>query len=167
MTSISVLVLLSLLVAFDTVDHSALQNRLAHCVGLSECALNWFKTYIHDRDYFVLCARCLSERLPITCGVPQGTILRPLLFNLNTPQLANIIQDVMISYHMYADETLGHQTTIGSWMLQNLLQLNEDKSKLFSLLLEERLRLSPDFNSLSLKNLKSSLTPWCYPQFKP
>uniref|UniRef100_A0A3Q2P679 Reverse transcriptase domain-containing protein n=1 Tax=Fundulus heteroclitus TaxID=8078 RepID=A0A3Q2P679_FUNHE len=74
----TVLVLLDLSAAFDTVDHSILLKRLENWVGLSGTALHWFKSYLKDRDFFVSVGNFTSEMTKITCGVPQGSILGPL-----------------------------------------------------------------------------------------
>ena len=79
---LTVLVLLDLTAAFDTVDHHILLNRLRNLVGLSGTVLNWFVSYLTDRHLFVSMDTCFSESHKLKCGVPQGSILGPMLFNL-------------------------------------------------------------------------------------
>ena len=67
---ISVLVLLDLSAAFDTVDHSILIDRLENWVGLSGTVLNWFRSYLRDRDYYVSIGNFVSDQIKMTCGVP-------------------------------------------------------------------------------------------------
>ena len=74
----SVLVLLDLSAAFDTVDHYILHDRLEKWVGLNGTVLHWFKSYLQDRDYFVSIAEHVSERKKKKGGVPHGSILGPL-----------------------------------------------------------------------------------------
>ena len=73
--------LLDLSKAFGTVDHSILINKL-HYYGIRGIALDWFKSYLSDRKQFVTYNGTNSEMKCVTCGVPQGSILGPLLFTL-------------------------------------------------------------------------------------
>ncbi len=75
---ISVLVLLDLSAAFDTVDHNILLERLENWVGLSGMALKWFRSYLEGRGYYVSIGEHKSKWTSMTCGVPQGSILAPL-----------------------------------------------------------------------------------------
>ena len=146
-SKISVLVLLDLSAAFDTVDHNILLDRLEKFVGLSGTVLNWFKSYLQDRDFFVSLGNYESVRTKITCGVPQGSILGPLLFNIYMLPLAQIMEYHNISYHTYADDTQLYITVspddysplyllnkciveINTWMCQNFLQLNTEKTEI-------------------------------------
>ena len=79
---LTVLVPLDLTVAFDTVDHHILLNRLRNLVGLFGTVFNWFASYLTDRYFFVSMDTCSSETHEIKCGVPMGSILGPILFNL-------------------------------------------------------------------------------------
>ncbi len=102
---ISVLVLLDLSAAFDIVDHNILLERLENWVGLSGMALKWFRSYIEGRGYYVSIGEHKSKWTSMTCGVPQGSILAPLLFSLYMLRLSQIMRKNQIAYHSYADDT--------------------------------------------------------------
>ncbi len=72
---ISLLVLLDLSAAFDTIDHNILLNRLENFVGISGSALAWFKLYLSDRHQFVAVNEEVSYRSQVQYGVPQGSLL--------------------------------------------------------------------------------------------
>lgn len=65
--------------AFDTLSHSILLEKLKG-VGFRGSANNWFGDYLFNREQFCIVEKCKSESMKITCGVPQGSILGPLLF---------------------------------------------------------------------------------------
>ena len=145
---ISILVLLDLSAAFDTIDHSILINRLNTCVGISGKALEWFMSYLSNRSFSVSMGNYVSSSTPLLYGVPQGSILGPILFSLYMLPLGQIISRFgCMSYHCYADDTqlyfslrpddFSNLNTLHSclaaikdWMSLNFLQLNSDKTEL-------------------------------------
>ena len=74
--------LLTLLDAFDTIDHNILLQRLEHLYGISGTPLNWFRSYLSNRTQTVIINNKLSQPSMLNFGVPQGSVLGPILFIL-------------------------------------------------------------------------------------
>ena len=142
-----VLLLLDLSAAFDTINHKLLLNKLKNMYGISGIALNWIKCYLSNRSFRVTVNRQTSGECILEIGVPQGSILGPLLFILYTKDLENIVTKYGLSIHLYADDTQIYfafdvhsakpdMSSISScfseikqWMAVNFLKLNEDKTE--------------------------------------
>jgi retron-type reverse transcriptase len=95
-------VLLDIQKAFDTVDHDILQTKLC-AIGANNNAVNWFSSYLSDRKQFVQVNGTLSSRESVTCGVPQGSILGPLLFTLYVNDMSNAVNCELC---LYADDSM-------------------------------------------------------------
>lgn len=129
--------------AFDTVDHDVLKLRLLNS-GLSENAVAWFSNYLCDRSQCVKYDGLCSEVVPILKGVPQGSVLGPLLFTIYINNLGQNVSDA--NFHFYADDTviyccavslekaienlINAFTVVQNNLLQLKLILNADKTKL-------------------------------------
>ncbi|XP_075304653.1 uncharacterized protein LOC142366593 [Odontesthes bonariensis] len=142
----SVLILLDLSAAFDTVNHDILLSTLEG-MGVSGSALSMFSSYLTDRFYQVTLRGSVSRPRRLTTGVPQGSVLGPLLFSLYTSSLGSVIHSHNFSYHCYADDTqliLSFPPSdtqveariavcladISGWMSMHHLKLNLDKTEL-------------------------------------
>jgi exonuclease III len=141
------LVLLDLSAAFDTVDHDILLTRLAERIGLQGSALKWFKSYVTGRLQSVYIDCTASRIWEILFGVPQGSVLGPILFIIYTSPLGDILRHHGVSFHFYADDTqiylsfnISSATSalaqmekcvsdIRAWMATNFLSLNDDKTE--------------------------------------
>ena len=144
---LAALVLLDLSAAFDTVDHAILLQRLESSFGIADVVLDWFRSYLSGRTQFVRCGGLRSSAVPLICGVPQGSVLGPVLFILYVADLAALIQKHDLSPHQYADDTQiygscspshvdefstkvsGCVNDVAGWMQSNRLQLNPEKTE--------------------------------------
>ncbi len=85
----SILILLDLSSAFNTVNHDDLISCLKNLVGISDVALDWFISYLSNRSFSVVLGDVSSSHAPLFCGVPQGFILGPFPFYVHTIPWAN------------------------------------------------------------------------------
>ena len=140
----TVLVLLDLSAAFDTVDHQLLLGDLAN-YGMEGSALLLLQSYLSDRTQRVVVGEAASEPTILQCGVPQGSVLGPILFIVYTSGLVSLLNAHEVDYHFYADDTqlyieIGNiQDTkdkisallsdIKKWMCERKLKLNDSKTE--------------------------------------
>jgi hypothetical protein len=156
------LILLDLSAAFDTVDHAILLERLSRSFGIVGSAHQWFVSYLTGRSQCVRCGNSSSQPTSLECGVPQGSVLGPILFVLYTADLQAIIQKHRLTPHLYADDTQIYASCqpgdagqlssrlaecvsdVAAWMRSNRLQLNVDKTELMWFTTPRRLSHLPN-----------------------
>uniref|UniRef100_M3XIZ1 Reverse transcriptase domain-containing protein n=1 Tax=Latimeria chalumnae TaxID=7897 RepID=M3XIZ1_LATCH len=144
---VAFLVQLDLSSAFDTIDHGILLHRLEHLLGISGSVLSWFCSFLEGRSQVVQLGSSLSAPAGISCGVPQGSILSPMLFAIYLLPLGAIAERYGLGFHCYANDVqlylafpanssevpsvlekcLGE---IQSWMAGNWLKLNPRKTEI-------------------------------------
>ena len=103
--NISVLLLLDLSAAFDTTDHQILLSRLNSVFGIQSTALQWFHSYLSDRYQSTSVNNSSSSPSQLMYGVPQGSVLGPILFVLCTTPLSDIIANHSVNHQLFADDT--------------------------------------------------------------
>ena len=155
--------------AFDLVDHQILLSKL-QLYGISNEALMWFDTYLTNRQQMVSLNNCKSDTEKVTCGVPQGSILGPLLFLLFINDLPLYVNN--ISADLYADDTTLYdiQTSLEAieanlqnglnqlhiWCKNNGMVLNSAKTKVMLVTTNQK-RLRLQNTNLNLQYMDETL----------
>ena len=102
---LSVLVLLDLSAACDTIDHDILLHCLQHVFRIQDTVLSWFRSYFTKRFQIVSTQGFHSDQIELCCGVPQGSVLGPILFVLYIQPLTCLILKHSVSHMLYAENT--------------------------------------------------------------
>ena len=160
--------------AFDTVNHDILSMKLEH-YGIRGTARDWFKSYLSDRKQYVSLNGSNSSYLNITCGVPQGSVLGPLLFLIYINDLPHASSK--LAFYLFADDTNIYYEAeslaqlqsvvnrelkkVKMWLDVNKLSLNIDKTNF--IIFKSPQHSSPETVSIKFGNLPVKQT--CYVKF--
>ena len=160
-----VLVMLDLTAAFETIDHAFLLSLLFHRFRVTGAALEWFRSYLSGRPQVVRIGNEKSPTKDVTFGVPQGSVLGPLLFTAYITPVGDIIKTFSLDYLLYADDTQLYvpfapggnsqlNTTdrvyscfrdIGEWSRTSLLKLNDHNTDVIVFGTKKKLPTLNDF----------------------
>ena len=161
--SVTALTLLDLSAAFNTIDHTILLDRLNGYYGISELALGWFKSYLSGRTHLVKVGSTLSHPVTLQYGVPQGSILGPILFSLYTNPISSIIQShSSINYHFYAEDTQLYISLSPANFSHCIQKLKNCLNDIQNFMFTNKLKLNPDkteFILIGSKNNCKKLLP--------
>ena len=162
---LSLLSMLDLSAAFGTIDHQILLQRLKYTFGIDGVVLKWFTSYLENRNQYVLIDQLKSDLSSLTFGVPQGSVLGPVLFTMYTQPLSDILNKNRCDYHKFADDTQLSKREVPSafplavvciencieevslWMKRNKLKLNPEKTEFISIGTKSKL------NNLNVNNV--------------
>ena len=163
---INAVVFLDLKKAFDTVDHEILLRKLQY-YGIRQSSYKWFASYLDNRTQICQINCCKSTPKSLKCGVPQGTILGPLLFLLYINDLPNCLH--FSQPRMYADDTsltfasadvhdvndcLNYDLNkVYTWLSVNKLTLNLTKTEFMLIASRQKLSNLSDCPSLTINNM--------------
>ena len=144
--NISVLALLEFSSAFDTIDHPILVYRLHTDIGFTDSVLQWSSSYLTNRTHYVILSIHRSALAPVHSGVPQGSVLSPILLTMYIKTLSAINDSNSIIHHSFADDIQLHMSAppdriseqlhsiqscisdVKAWETANMLKLNDNNT---------------------------------------
>ena len=141
------MILLDFSKAFDTIDHELLLAILKSC-GIDDRGCNLLQSYLEGRSQIVRISNKLSQLRAISKGVPQGSILGPLLFTIYTSQFVNYIKSC--SVHMYADDTQMYYSFYANDYEAAMQQISTDLTSLSDISSQHLLVLNPSKSAMLL-----------------
>ncbi len=153
--------------AFDTVNHKILLKKL-ECYGVRGIVLDWFSSYLSDRKQYTVVNKTKSDPNDINTGVPQGSVLGPLLFLIYVNDISTVTKGSNDKIMLFADDSnafvinkdlnilIRNSTTlfakIKNWFSANKLTINIDKTN-FSIFHSPRKKVPNEYNILKLGNI--------------
>jgi hypothetical protein len=124
--------------AFETIDRRVWIQKLQNIYGIGETVLNWFSSYLTNRRQKVKYEDVVSDSLLVEHGVPQGTVLGPLLFNLYVNDIIKYVNHCNIS--LFADDTMLYKSGKDVYTIIN--QINDDLRNIHSYLCNNSLSIN-------------------------
>jgi hypothetical protein len=173
----AILVLLDLSAAFDTLDHPLILHALKYNIGVTDSALKWFESYLTNRKQLVTIGSQTSDTKNLVYGVPQGSVLGPILFTMYTRPLSNIISNCGMNHHLYADDTQLYiavnvrsptsvslvkesiqecSNQVHRWMTANFLKVNEEKTEVLVITKPSLTEIAPSSFNIIGETITSS-----------
>ena len=140
---VTALTLLDLSAAFDTIDHATLTDRLSDWYGISGQAQIWFSSSLQNRHQSVKIEDTFSDKVTLSYGAPQGSVLGPVLFTLYTTPHSAIISSFDINHHLYADDTQIHMSLSVSNAKESLMKLQHCLMGVSVWMTGSKLKLNP------------------------
>ena len=166
----SMIVLLDLSAAFNTIDIDTLLRRLEHTFGITGSALFWLKTYLEDHSQFVRIGNDRSTAVSCKFGVPQGSVLGPALFStyVVVAPIAGVIS-CGVHHTPYVDDTQLYIElqkdaakmldscfqAVHRWFTENGLALNPEKSEV---IMTDTIQFNSDICTRQLMNITLART---------
>jgi len=171
----TLLIGLDLSAAFDTIDKSTLLARLQISFGVDGLALEWISSYLSNRSQHVRVGSVRSPSSVCEYGLPQESVLSPILFTLYVAPVAHVLSSFCVDHHQYADDTLLYialdnkqlntnnmtsgTSAITRWFLLNGLCLNPNKSEAIIIGTPAATKLQHNLNTVNIAGAIIPVSP--------